>query len=91
MDGDDVSRIDRLDVQMRYLMKNPNVGAVSSFADVINEEGEIVGKIKNPFKPTFQQVLEGTKFVHPASLFKKSALNSAGNYSESKKYTTRKV
>lgn len=81
MDGDDISKRVRFDKQVAYLEKNKNVGAVSSFADIIDENDTNVGLISNPLIPSFKEVLEKVRFVHPASMFRKEALISVGMYS----------
>ena len=81
MDGDDISKDNRFEKQIDYLEKNKNVGAVSSFADIIDENDLNVGAIINPSNPTFKEVLEKVRFVHPASMFRKDALVSVGMYS----------
>ena len=80
MDGDDISLVDRLETEVCFLDENHDIDAVSSFASIIDEFDVCNGSIKYPLCPTFKQVLEGSKFVHPASMFRKEALLDVGCY-----------
>ena len=43
MDADDISYPNRLEVQYEYMEKNPNVGIVGSWNDVIDDIGNTIG------------------------------------------------
>lgn len=50
MDADDVSKPDRLEVQYKFLTKNPEIDLCGSWADIIDEKGKIVAEKKYPVK-----------------------------------------
>jgi glycosyltransferase involved in cell wall biosynthesis len=54
MDGDDISLPDKIQLQFDYLLNNPNINLVGSNIYSIDENGNILNKIKTPI--TWRQV-----------------------------------
>jgi len=48
MDGDDISRLDRLEEQVSFLQHNNNIDIVGSFMTIIDLNGNEKGKIQKP-------------------------------------------
>lgn len=48
MDGDDISSLDRLEIQMDYLEKNIDIDLVGSHVFTIDENSKVIGKTKMP-------------------------------------------
>lgn len=84
-DQDDISLPSRLEVQMDYLVKNPEVDLVGSWAQILEENVLVDRFLKHEIEDkkikTF--VLFDTPFVHTSVLFRKSSVERAGLYSTS--------
>ncbi len=52
MDSDDIASPTRLAVQLKYLVKHPEIVAVGGQCDVINEFGQVIGHKRFPTKPS---------------------------------------
>ena len=72
MDDDDISRIDRLEKQVRFLDEHKDITFVGSIANVFNDEG-IWGKLKMPECPTVKDFLWNIPFIHPSMVFRRKA------------------
>jgi glycosyltransferase involved in cell wall biosynthesis len=48
MDADDVSMPDRIEKELTFLENNPNVGVVSSYVNLIDRQGNLIGDVKMP-------------------------------------------
>lgn len=83
MDDDDYARVDRLDKQMDFLLRHPNVSFVGSNVNLYCG-GEAVGIRKLPENPVIQDFLLVQPFVHPTLLFRREALLAVGGYLEDK-------
>jgi len=46
MHGDDIATIDRLSIQYNYMLRNPNVGILGSYVNIIDENDRIIKKRK---------------------------------------------
>lgn len=80
MDSDDISLPNRLLHEMKLFALHPEFSFVSCRAEVINEEGKVVGLISHPSLPTVKEVYSKAQFVHPAAIFVKNALVACGGY-----------
>ena len=60
MDADDIAHPKRLEKQLKFLLKNPDIFMVGSQAWVINKKGEIIGEKKVPLtsKEIYQNYLQ---------------------------------
>jgi glycosyltransferase involved in cell wall biosynthesis len=77
MDDDDYARVDRLDKQMDFLLRHPNVSFVGSNVNLYCG-GKAVGIRKLPENPVIQDFLLVQPFVHPTLLFRREALLAVG-------------
>lgn len=75
MDADDVAHPERLQKQVSFLDQNRNHILCGTNAQIINNKGEIVGKIMNPTSNTLLQIslLFTNPFIHPSMMIRKSA------------------
>jgi len=84
MDADDVSVINRLMLQKEYLDEHADILCVSGDYEVIDEKGRVVTRLKVPVEPELisSQLLKGhSPMVHPATMFRKRAIDEVGPYS----------
>ena len=70
MDADDISYPKRLEIQLRYLKRNPKVVAVGTQVKLINEKGNFIGYKKFPTDPEKIYQMMGTMMAiqHPTLL-----------------------
>ncbi len=76
MDADDICEPQRIEKQIRFMEKHPDVGVCGTWAHVINNKGDITGKIVNQTSPPFLSVslLFSVPLIHPAVCFRSSVL-----------------
>jgi glycosyltransferase involved in cell wall biosynthesis len=79
MDDDDFSYPDRFKKQVEYLELHQEIAFVSSNADIFNGK-EIVSQRTLLPNPTKKDLVYGSRFIHPATMFRASALKSVGGY-----------
>lgn len=51
MDADDISHKDRFACQFKYLEQHKDIGICSTWARIIDNDGKVTGRIKNPTSP----------------------------------------
>ena len=85
MDADDISHINRLEIQMDYLSRYKNIGAISTWGKYINSTNKILGSIRT--EPVtiknFYQLKSKNKpiiLLDPASIINYEAYKKAGGY-----------
>ena len=76
MDADDICEPQRIEKQILFMEKYPDVGVCGTWAQIINNKGDIAGKIINQTTPPFLSVslLFTVPLVHPAVCFRASVL-----------------
>ncbi len=76
MDADDICEPQRIEKQIRFLESHPDIGLCGTWAHVINDKGDITGKIVNQTSPPFLSVslLFTVPLIHPSVCFKASVL-----------------
>ena len=83
MDGDDVSRLDRLHFQVEYLDNNQDVGVLGSRVQMIDQDSRNISR-EYPFFQTNEQIRNVLPYrdplPHPALMFRKSTLLSVQGY-----------
>ena len=79
MDADDLCYPDRFEKQIGFLNQHPDISFVSSCVDIFDGK-EITAKRIFPEFPTKRQMIYGSQFIHPATLFRADALKAAGEY-----------
>jgi len=83
MDADDISIKYRLEKQVDFLNKNPGISLVGSAAVTINEKGQTLNTITNPFhhQELLVHFLKGfTPCYHPTWLFRRKLLEELDGY-----------
>lgn len=81
-DADDVSAPDRLERQKDFLDKNPDVGLLGAYADVIDADGALLGAIKTPIEDDGirREMRTRAALVHGAVAVRKTLLVGGGGY-----------
>ncbi|MBU2023233.1 MAG: glycosyltransferase [Gammaproteobacteria bacterium] len=84
MDGDDISRSDRIQNQVLFMENNNDIELSGTYAHVINEDGIKIGEYKKPL--TYYDVKKYTKFanpvLHPSWIVRKSLFQKVGYYDD---------
>ncbi len=86
-DADDICLPERFEKQLKFFADNPNNVLVGSRAIKTNESGEVVGNFDYPpleWKDIKKYSLLHNPFIHPSVMFKKSILETIGEYREYK-------
>lgn len=80
MDADDIAHPERLERQLDYLLNN-NLDVVGSGVRIINENGVVVGALRQPTGKNINRALPFKNvFVHPSTLIRKAVLIKARGY-----------
>lgn len=81
MDGDDISSLDRLKLQIE-IIEREKVDFVGGWAYVIDEQGETVGTLMPPTdaRQIKRMIMLHNPFLHSSVTFKKSILKHSGLY-----------
>ncbi len=84
MDADDVSLPQRLELQLRYLQKNPHVSVVGTHYRMIDENGLVLSTRKpesRDFLISFRMYVEAyNPACHPAVMFRTEEIRAQGGY-----------
>lgn len=79
MDADDLSYPERFEKQIKFLENHSDISFVSSCVDLF--DGEKITSVRMlPEFPTKRQMIYGSQFIHPATMFKSDALRAVGGY-----------
>ncbi len=79
MDGDDISRPDRLGRQIAFLESHPDIAVCGSSIELFDADG-VWGRIDYPEYPVASSFLLRSPFAHPSVVFRSSALKDVGAY-----------
>ena len=82
-DDDDLSKPERLRIQMGFLNEHPEYAMVGTCADIFDDDG-VWGEYLVPERPLNDDFLWNSPFMHPTMLFRKNAVLSGGGYREAK-------
>lgn len=82
LDSDDIADPRRLSSQALFLRENPQVGAVGSFVNLINSNGEIVGFRKMPRRKIRGQQLLDSPLIAPSVMIRAQAYKQVGGFKE---------
>jgi glycosyltransferase involved in cell wall biosynthesis len=83
IDADDLNAPERLELQVRFLVANPDVAAVGGQIRAIVEDGTLSGRTRSfaiDDHEIVSDMLDGPGLAQPAVLFRRSAVLSVGNY-----------
>jgi glycosyltransferase EpsE len=81
MDGDDLSRPDRIGKQVAFLEGHPEYSFCGSSIALFDGRG-VWGRIDYPERPDARSFLLRSPFAHPSVMFRESCLREAGGYRE---------
>jgi len=89
MDADDISLPSRLKEQIDFMDKNPNIALAGSFAEIIDENDQVISIKKKPtdHKLIKFNLLTGNPFIHPSLIIQKNIIQENKIYNESFPYT----
>ena len=85
MDADDICHAERLEKQVEFLNKNPEVQLVGTNWKCIDEEGEILfehGKLPTQYKFIKKNIKYNNMFLHPSWMFRSNILEAIYGYRE---------
>lgn len=82
MDADDISKLDRIDKQVKYLNKNKKVDFLATGIEKIDENDNIIKKEFSPKIRTEIFQFIGYFFPHPTWMFKRKILNKLKRYND---------
>lgn len=81
MDGDDISRPERLEKQVQYLLDHPDVDLVGTQMQWFDETGH-TGILKAPLHPVPEMLRGGTPIHHATILTYRSVYDALGGYTD---------
>lgn len=82
-DADDISLPERLEKQIRFMLKNAGIGLLGTWSGIINERGESTGQFhKHPLSsPELKcDLFFDNPFVHSSVIFKRNIIDDCGVY-----------
>lgn len=81
MDSDDISYINRLEVEYNFLLEHKEYAVVGSKSITINENDEPCKEFMiHPFEVCLSDAIKKTQIIHPTVLMKKDALLAVNGY-----------
>lgn len=82
MDADDRSHPERLEQQLAFLSSEPDVSLLGTAADVIDESGTVVSRIRYPLTDEVIRLAlrRHTTFAHGSVIVRRSAMEAVGAY-----------
>lgn len=82
-DADDLSLPERLEMQLQFLEFNPEVSAVGTNAELIDQCGTLVGRTQ--INREMNGICKRNILIHGSMMFRKEALDRIGGYNEKMK------
>lgn len=84
MDTDDISLPKRLEKQLEFMEKHPQIMLLGTAAYLINDREKQLGlkRFSSDYQTLRRQVLHHCPFIHPTWMFRRSLLRQIGNYNE---------
>ncbi|MFP4098957.1 MAG: glycosyltransferase family 2 protein [Alphaproteobacteria bacterium] len=88
MDADDIAHPERLAKQYAYMQEHQNTLALGSAVNVIDDQGIEKLHVTYPVKEDVKHYLinQGSPLAHPATMFRKVAVQSLGGYRKAYKH-----
>ncbi len=81
MDSDDISMVDRFEIQRQYLNENDGIDIVGSWVSDINENGDVLQIRRYPVAHSqICRLIWANPIVHPSVLCKRDSIIRIGNY-----------
>lgn len=84
MDADDISKPERLDTQLKFMEKGPQISICGTYVSIIDESGKIIGQIKKPLTDIKikKELFWLTPLLHPTWFVKKEVFRKLKGYDE---------
>jgi hypothetical protein len=81
-DQDDVSRADRLAVQLARLQRDADLVILGSQARMLNEQGAVIGTVNRPLEPVSIHwfAIVDSPFIHTSVMFRRTTALECGGY-----------
>lgn len=88
MDADDISLPERFEKQVKFLDEHPDHALVGSWAEVIDEKGNKIGKFEYPTEDAELKkiLIKINPFIHASIMMRRNALGQIGLYDEAWRY-----
>lgn len=85
IDADDIALPERFEKQVKFLDSNPEIVMCGTWADFINEDGEILREFRRPVtdRDIKREIVFHNPFIHPSVMMRKSVFDKIGLYDES--------
>lgn len=81
MDADDISVRDRLEVQLDYFARHPEIDVVGSYAIDVAEDGRVLRQRRVPLThDRIVNLIWTCPIIHPTVMFRREAILRAGSY-----------
>lgn len=81
MDADDIAIVNRLEIQLDYLLKHPTVDILGGFALDINGNNEVTKKRMLPIThQDIKRIIWSNPIIHPTVMYKRSKIIEIGSY-----------
>lgn len=81
-DADDWSHPERLQRQVEYLQKNPDVVMVGTGANLVDEDGNYISRRRVLESPTLRDIIDHNEFIHGSVLIRHAPLKQLNGYNE---------
>lgn len=84
VDADDICCLERLEKQVKHMQENPNLALIGSEAIKIDENGNVIGRLKclRKYRLIKNIIFLKNCFIHPSVMYKKDAIKEVGGYDE---------
>lgn len=84
MDCDDISKADRLEKQVKFLIEHPDIGVIGSCIDIINNNSKIIQTWIYPAESELikWELFFHCPFAHPSIMFRKTLVKQVNGYSD---------
>ncbi len=84
LDCGDLNKKNKYKFQLDYLEKNPNVKLLGTWADIIDETGNLLYVLKHPtsYEELNKKMYVNCMFINPSVVFYADILKTVGNYPE---------
>ena len=85
MDADDISHSNRLEIQIDYANKHPEVDIIGTQCELINEDGDLIGHKSPPEYVDYHVLKKSCAMIHPSVIFRSRVFKTLGLYNISLK------
>lgn len=79
-DTDDISLPERIERQVVFLDRHPEISVVGTYAELYNEMDKIWGILKTPLNPNIKNWIKGSSVIHASVMMRKEHVLLTGGY-----------